>query len=85
MDGEFGLGHVQRGWRRTDEDITHPFIRALRRGHYEEALRIAPTPAAMAEWPPAKRADWTAWTELARRMKGQREHDLAERGRGRPL
>ena len=52
--------HVQRGWQETDERIGYGFIRALRRGDYDEALRLAPTEARMADWPAGKRTDWRA-------------------------
>ena len=77
-----GHGRVQRGWRETDERIRYGFIRALRRGAYYEALRMAPTEELMADWPAIQRTEWKAWIELTHRMKGQREHELRERRRG---
>ena len=79
---------MQRGWQETDERILFGFIKAVRRGDYERALELAPTEAAMADWPDGKRTDWKAWIELTHRMKGQRDHELgirrkADRQRGR--
>ena len=73
--------HVQRGWQETDERIKYGFIRALRRGDYDEALRLAPTEAHMADWPASQRADWRAWIDLTHRMKGQRDHELRVRAK----
>ena len=69
-------GHVQAGWQETDEDILFPFIKALRRGDYGEALRIAPSEDGMEGWPDCKRVSWRAWVDLAHRMKGQREYEV---------
>ena len=78
-------GQVQRGWQETDEGILYGFIRALRRGDYDEALRLAPTEARMANWPAGQRADWRAWIDLTYRMKGQRDHERRTRAKaGRP-
>ena len=74
-----GHGHVQDGWRETDEHIKYGFIKAVRRGDYERALELAPTDERMADWPALKRTEWKAWIELTHRMKGQREHELESR------
>ena len=79
-------GHVQEGWQETDEHIGYGFIKALRRGDYDQVLELAPTDERMADWPAGKRAEWKAWIRLTHRMKGQREHELRERRRaGRGL
>ena len=74
-------GHVQRGWQETDERIKYGFIRALRRGDYDEALLLAPTEARMADWPAGQCADWRAWIDLTYRMKGQRDHERRVRAK----
>ena len=81
-----GHGQVQQGWRETDERIRYGFMKAVRRGDYDQALELAPTDGRMSDWPALKRAEWKAWIELTHRMKGQREHELRERRRaGRGL
>ena len=77
----YGPEPVQRGWRKTDEDIGYGFIRALRQGDYEQALEMAPTEAGMAGWPELKQREWRAWIELTHRMKGQRDHERRVRSR----
>ena len=72
---------MQRGWQETDERIKYGFIRALRRDDYDEALRLAPTEARMADWPADQRADWRAWIDLTHRMKGQRDHERRARAK----
>ena len=79
-----GGGHVQAGWQETDERIRFGFIRALRRGDYDAALRMAPTAEGMADWPAGQRADWVAWIELAHLMKGQRDHERRQKRHRRP-
>ena len=84
--GGRGHGQVQQGWRETDERIRYGFIKAVRRGDYDQALEMAPTDERMADWPAGQRTEWKAWIELTHRMKGQRDHELRERrraGRGR--
>ena len=74
-----GHGQIQRGWQKTDEDIRYWFIKALRRGDYDEALRLAPTADGLAEWPELQRREWEAWVQLTHRMKGQRDHEREAR------
>ena len=78
-----GHGKNQRGFQPTDEEILYWFIRALRRGDYDEALRLAPTADGMADWPELKRREWDAWIQLTHLMKGQRDYERQSRARRR--
>ena len=79
-DGQ-GHGQVQRGWQETDEHIGYGFIRAVRRGDYDQAPELAPTDERIADWPASKRSKSQAWIELTQLMKGQRDHELRKRRR----